>query len=145
MLVVLAGACSVAADTPVSTTGGTVPPITTVASPQATKTTTLADVIATTVPPTTTEVVVPNPVVAVTVLNGEVTSVFSQSVTLGNHVVITINSDVADEVHLHTYDLKGDVVADGQLVFEFDADIAGIFEMELEGSHLQILELTVAP
>ncbi len=145
MLVVLAGACSVAADTPVSTTGGTVPPITTVASPQATKTTTLADVIATTVPPTTIEVVVPSPVVAVTVLNGEVTSVFSQSVTLGNHVVITINSDVADEVHLHTYDLKGDVVADGQLVFEFDADIAGIFEMELEGSHLQILELTVAP
>lgn len=145
MLVILAGACSVAADNPVPTTGGSVPPITLVASPQPTTATTLAEVIATTIPPATTEVVISDPVIAVTVLDGEVTSVFSQSVTLGSHVVITINSDVADEVHLHTYDLKGDVVADGQLVFEFDADIAGIFEMELEGSHLQILELTVAP
>ena len=63
----------------------------------------------------------------------------------GDEVHFRVQSDVADEVHVHGYDLMQDVPAGGAVEFEFPADIEGIFEAELEGRQEQILELRVNP
>lgn len=63
----------------------------------------------------------------------------------GEQVNFTVGSDVADEVHVHGYDLMKDVPAGGTVSFSFPADIEGIFEIELEGREEQIAELRVNP
>ena len=61
------------------------------------------------------------------------------------HVVLVVTSDVADEVHIHGYDLHGDVGAGGTVRIPFVATIPGRFEVELESSRLQLAEITVTP
>jgi hypothetical protein len=61
----------------------------------------------------------------------------------GQEVAIVVHSNVADEVHIHGYDLHKDVTAGGAVRIQFKADIAGVFEAELESRKLQIVELTV--
>jgi hypothetical protein len=61
----------------------------------------------------------------------------------GRPIALVVHSDIADEIHLHGYDLHTDVKAGGTATIRFKADIAGVFEAELEGRKLQILELTV--
>jgi hypothetical protein len=63
--------------------------------------------------------------------------------TKDDNVQLVFRSDVADEVHLHGYDLHQDVSAGGTARIRFKADIAGVFEAELESRKLQILQLTV--
>lgn len=63
----------------------------------------------------------------------------------GEQVRFEVTSDVADEVHVHGYDLLQVVPAGGTVSFDFPADIEGIFEVELEGRQTQIAELTVNP
>jgi hypothetical protein len=63
----------------------------------------------------------------------------------GDQIHFTVRSDVADEVHVHGYDLAKDVPAGGSVSFSFLADIEGIFEVELEERVEQIAELTVNP
>ncbi len=63
----------------------------------------------------------------------------------GEQVRFKVESDVADEVHVHGYDLMKDVPAGGTVSFDFPAEIEGIFEAELEGRKEQILELRVNP
>ena len=63
----------------------------------------------------------------------------------GDQIRFEVKSDVADEVHVHGYDLMEDVPAGGTVSFDFPADIEGIFEAELEGRKEQILELRVNP
>jgi hypothetical protein len=61
----------------------------------------------------------------------------------GELVELVVHSDVADEVHLHGYDLHQDVEAGGTARIRFPATIQGVFEAELENRKLQILELKV--
>ena len=61
----------------------------------------------------------------------------------GDQVVLVVTSDVADEIHLHGYDLSRDVEAGGTVRVPFTADIAGRFEVELEQRGVQIADLTV--
>lgn len=63
----------------------------------------------------------------------------------GDEVRFVVDSDTADEVHVHGYDIMEDVEAGGKAEFDFPADIDGVFEVELEGSATQIAELTVNP
>jgi hypothetical protein len=56
-----------------------------------------------------------------------------------------VESDVADEVHFHGYDVGKDVAAGGTVSFDVPATIAGIFEVELEEAKEQIAEVTVEP
>ena len=63
----------------------------------------------------------------------------------GEKVRFTVDSDVADEVHVHGYDLTKDVAAGGSASFSFPAEIEGIFEVELEERGEQIAELRVNP
>ena len=96
------------------------------------------------VPPATTEAA-PAPVqVDVVVVGGEPQGgIVRESVDRDSEVVVTVTSDVADEVHVHGYDLHQDVEADGTARIGFPATIQGVFEAELENRKLQILELTV--
>ena len=65
------------------------------------------------------------------------------TVKKGQNVAIVVHSDVADEVHVHGYDLHKDVAAGGTVRIAFPATIAGVFEAELESRKLQIVEFTV--
>ena len=63
----------------------------------------------------------------------------------GEEVRFKVRSDVADEVHVHGYDVMEDVKAGGTVSFDFPAEIEGIFEVELEERAEQIAELRVNP
>jgi hypothetical protein len=67
------------------------------------------------------------------------------SVDEGDRVHFKVESAVADEIHLHGYDIGKDVEAGGSVTFDFAATIEGILEAELESRGAQILELTVNP
>lgn len=67
------------------------------------------------------------------------------TVSSGEEVHFEVESAIAEEVHVHGYDLMKDVPAGGTVSFEFPAEIEGVFEAELEGSAQQILELKVEP
>jgi Cu-Zn family superoxide dismutase len=63
----------------------------------------------------------------------------------GEQIRFEVSSDVADEVHVHGYDLSQDVEAGRTVSFDFPAEIEGIFEIELEARGTQIAELRVNP
>lgn len=90
-----------------------------------------------TVPDTTT-------LIAGAVVGGHFDGPERWEVPRGNTVRIELTSDVADEVHVHGYDVLADLSPGGTLVIEFVADIPGIFEVELEGAGSVLLELVVS-
>jgi hypothetical protein len=63
----------------------------------------------------------------------------------GEEVRFRVESDVAEHVHVHGYDVIRDIAPRRPVTFEFPADIEGVFEVELEDSHVQIAELEVSP
>jgi type IV secretory pathway VirB10-like protein len=63
----------------------------------------------------------------------------------GDTVRFRVRSDVADEVHVHGYDLMKDVEPGQTITFSFPATITGIFEIELENAGEQIAQLRVDP
>ena len=67
------------------------------------------------------------------------------AVKQGDDVVLVVHSDVADEIHLHGYDLMRDVEAGGTAKITFVASVPGQFEAELEQRGVQIAEITVEP
>jgi hypothetical protein len=67
------------------------------------------------------------------------------SYTKGDQVRFKVNSDVADEIHVHGYDFHKDVPAGGSVTFSFKANIEGVFVIELEAKGEQIAQLTVKP
>lgn len=62
----------------------------------------------------------------------------------GSSVVITISSDVADEVHLHDYDVSVDVEPGEPADLELTADQPGVYEVELEDSNIVLGNLVVS-
>lgn len=67
------------------------------------------------------------------------------SFTEGDDIRFKVESDVADEVHFHGYDVGMDVEAGGSVTFDVPAAISGVFEVELEQRVVQIAEITVNP
>ena len=63
----------------------------------------------------------------------------------GSQVVFVVESELADEVHLHGYDLIADVAPGEPATIRFKADAPGLFETELESRSLPIAELEVRP
>lgn len=113
------------------------PPTTTTTSPTSTTT------VGTTTSPTTTasrglEIVID-------FFDGQVAGPGRVEIERGEVVVLLVAADVADEVHLHGYDLRADVSPDQAAMIEFTADIPGIFELELEDGHTLLAELEVRP
>lgn len=120
----LAAACGGSDDEGASTTAA------------ATATTAVTTVVtATTVAPTT---------VAIDVVGGKPKGgIVRPKVRKDAEVVVVVHSDTADEVHIHGYDISKDVVAGGTAKIPFTANVAGRFEIELEGTGVQLAELTV--
>jgi hypothetical protein len=63
----------------------------------------------------------------------------------GERVRFLVRSDVADEVHVHGFDVSKDVAAGGTVRFGFPAEIEGVFEVELEHRQVEIAKLRVRP
>lgn len=63
----------------------------------------------------------------------------------GDQIHFKVKSAIADEVHVHGYDIPKDVEAGGTVTFDFPATIEGVFEAEMEDQKEQIIELTVEP
>ena len=103
--------------------------------------TTTTEPAATTAPTTTSAA----EVVRITVVGGKpVGGIVRQTVPLDSHVVIEVDSDTVDEVHLHGYDLSVDSDAGDIVRLAFVADTPGRFEVELENLGVQLAELTVS-
>jgi hypothetical protein len=64
-------------------------------------------------------------------------------VAAGTAVTLVVRSDVADEVHVHGYDLTGEVSPDRPAELAFDATIPGVFEVELHDAGTVLLTLQV--
>jgi type IV secretory pathway TrbL component len=64
-------------------------------------------------------------------------------IDLGQKVRVQVEADRAVEVHVHGYDLKGDVAPGKPAVIDFTANVPGVFEVELEESSLKLFELQV--
>jgi hypothetical protein len=129
----LAGCGGNTSGTPTTTAATTVPPPPTATTAETTTT------------PTRTVPVTSQPaVVRIDIEGGKpVGGIKRATVKKGQTVAIVVNSDVADEVHLHGYDVHSEVEAGGSARIQFVAGIAGVFEAELESRGLQILELSV--
>jgi hypothetical protein len=67
------------------------------------------------------------------------------SVRVGETVRFEVETDIADEVHVHGYDLAFETVPDEEVLVEFVADATGIFEVEIEGLGLHIVDIEVTP
>jgi hypothetical protein len=61
----------------------------------------------------------------------------------GDTIDLTVASNVADEIHIHGYDLHMTVPAGGSAKFSFKATIDGNFVIELESRAEQIASLMV--
>lgn len=65
-------------------------------------------------------------------------------VDLGSVVALMVTSDLAEEVHVHGYDILR-AVSDGHPAhFAFTAEIPGVFEVEFEGSGRLLLLLEIS-
>lgn len=67
------------------------------------------------------------------------------TVAKGRRVVLVVTSDVADEVHLHGYDVSRDLPAGETVRLAFRATIVGTVEVELEERRLPLAQITTKP
>jgi ABC-type glycerol-3-phosphate transport system substrate-binding protein len=114
-------------------------------SASSTDTTTTTETTTDTETTTTTEAET-RTVVKITVVDGQPQGgIVRQTVNKDDQVVLVVTSDVADEIHLHGYDVSRDVTAGGTVRLPFKATIPGRFEAELESRSVQIADITVEP
>ncbi len=143
----IVAACGDSAATTTVTTAApatTSAPVTTTTTPATTAPATTPP--ATTVAPTTTaDPDAPDVTATATVSGGEVTTDTRRvKVEVGDDVELVVTSDTADELHVHGYDLFADLEPGVTATLRFTADIPGIFEVELESSHVEVFELEVS-
>ena len=82
--------------------------------------------------------------IEVEVTGGEVTGDTGRvPVVAGEPVTLVVTSDVADEVHVHGYDLTLALTPGATAEIEFDATLAGVFEVELHDAGTVLLTLQV--
>jgi hypothetical protein len=84
-------------------------------------------------------------VIEVTVQSGTVRGPDRPTVTQGDEVLIVVRADVSDHVHVHSYDLMADVAPAEPARIRFVADVAGVFEVELEDAGRLLFQLEVTP
>jgi hypothetical protein len=111
--------------------------------------------LATTAPPATATTPPPGPscpaapalpdgatLVTATVSGGRVTTAHAQwSVKLGSKVRVAVTADVADEVHVHSYDKHADTTPGCPTAIDLTANIPGTVEVELERAKLHLFDL----
>lgn len=83
--------------------------------------------------------------ISVTVRGGKVSGDTGRvAVPLGTPVVLAVSSDVADEIHVHGYDLKKNIPAGGTAAITFTASKPGVWDVELENAKRTLLQLQVS-
>jgi hypothetical protein len=89
----------------------------------------------------------PKPLIATIVYrNGRVIGGLRNiSTSKGKRVTVVVNADVSDEVHVHGYDLKGDVAPGAPARITLRANLVGRFVIELESRGFEIANLEVTP
>jgi hypothetical protein len=60
-------------------------------------------------------------------------------------VLIVVRADISDHVHVHGYDLIADVAPGAPARIRFRANVAGVFEVELEGAGRPLFRLEITP
>ena len=100
--------------------------------------------------PAETPQVAPTPVeigqrIEVQVAGGQVTGDTGRvPVAVGTTLMLVITTDVADEVHVHGYDLTAELEPGTETAITVDATIPGVFEVELHESGTALLSLQVS-
>ena len=79
-------------------------------------------------------------IVSVNASSGSITRV---TVERGQQVLLIVRGPAGEEVHLHGYDVSRAIAANGTARLPFRATIPGRFEVELEGAHTQIADVSV--
>jgi hypothetical protein len=79
------------------------------------------------------------------VSNGDVKGPRQLAADVGEEVVFTVKTDTAEEVHVHGYDTTVEVKPGETATVRLQADIPGVFEVELEEAGLQLTQLRVSP
>lgn len=64
-------------------------------------------------------------------------------VARGSSVSLVVTSDVADEVHLHGYDIEKELVPGRPTTLQFIASLTGVFEVELHKANVVLVHLQV--
>jgi hypothetical protein len=95
-----------------------------------------------TVTPDATETPTPTPEPPPLLTGGKVTKLEAKQ---GDTVRFRVRSPVAEEVHVHTYDIMKDLEPNKTVTVSLEATITGIFEIEFENAGEQIAELRVDP
>ena len=79
------------------------------------------------------------------IAQGQIRGPLSMTARQGEQVSIRVRSDVADELHLHGYELTAPLPAGEDVALTFIAARAGRFEVELHHSHRELGALEVQP
>jgi hypothetical protein len=120
-------------------------PTTTTAAQTTTAATTTEPEVTTTAPTTTAPAEPAVVRISVSVPGDKAPTVKHFTIKQGSQVVFVVKSELADEVHLHGYDLSADVAPGAPATIRFKANAPGLFEAELESRSLPIAELEVRP
>jgi hypothetical protein len=83
--------------------------------------------------------------IEVRVTGGQVTGDTGRvPVPVGDQVTLVLTSDVADEVHVHGYDLTADLAPGTPAELAFAATVPGVFEVELHDAGTVLVSLQVS-
>ncbi len=83
-------------------------------------------------------------IVDITIAGDEVETASDRvAVPLGRTVRLVVTSDVADELHVHGFDIEAPLEPGVPTTLEFVADEPGVFEVETHESHLLLVQLAV--
>jgi hypothetical protein len=134
-LVLALSGCAGTAEPPASSSPGTSAPVTSV--PEGSSPASSSPTAAPTTPA--------GQRIVVAVTGGQVTGDTGRVlVALDEHVTLVVTSDVADELHLHGYDLRTALTAGTPAELSFQATIPGVFEVELHDAGTVLLTLQVS-
>ena len=138
LVVPLAAGCATASGTPTAATSAPAASSTpTSASPEPTSSSPTPSASSATPAPVT---------ITAAVAGGKVSPAAKQyDVPLGTPVHLEITSDKKGEIHVHGYEIEGEVTKDGGTVsIDFVADTAGVFEVESHVDDLLLFKISVS-
>ncbi len=79
-----------------------------------------------------------------TLVDGRIEAERRYEVSFGDTVELRVTSDVADEVHLHGYDLYLQLQPGAEAVLTFEANLPGVWEAELHDANRELFQLEVS-
>lgn len=80
----------------------------------------------------------------ITIAGGKVTPPSGWlEVKRGQTVTLTVTSDVADELHVHGFDIARELEPGKAADISFEADMTGVFQVETHESKLVLIQLAV--